>query len=306
MADPTTTNIVLAVPTRGSDVGTWDVPLNGDMTILDACFGAVTTKALTNVNIVFTTTESQANLLRFSGTLTNNIEVTIPAIIKGWSVENLCVGNFFVRLNTGAAAVCAPPGQIIDILSDGTSLKYRNLPPVGSYLDIASTTVPIWVSNSGVPPYLNCDGSTYSSTTYPALFAILGTTTLPDFRGRNRSYLNQGTSRITSAVSGIDGDTRFSAGGVQSVILDATQIPTITPTFTGIQQTITVNDTTNGLLSNSGIAGQVGNSANLGGRNGLPSVTFTPTGTISSFGGGLLHTNMQPTAIGGITMIRSA
>ena len=35
------------------------------------------------------------------------------------------------------------------------------------------------------PPtnYLVCDGSTYSSATYPSLFAVLGTTTLPDLRG---------------------------------------------------------------------------------------------------------------------------
>ena len=35
------------------------------------------------------------------------------------------------------------------------------------------------------PPtnYLVCDGSSFSEVTYPALYAVLGTTTLPDLRG---------------------------------------------------------------------------------------------------------------------------
>ena len=35
MADPLTTNRTLAVPTRGSDVGNWDVPLNNNANALD-------------------------------------------------------------------------------------------------------------------------------------------------------------------------------------------------------------------------------------------------------------------------------
>lgn len=31
--------------------------------------------------------------------------------------------------------------------------------------------------------WLICNGSTYSAVTYPLLFGLLGTTTLPDFRG---------------------------------------------------------------------------------------------------------------------------
>ena len=32
--------------------------------------------------------------------------------------------------------------------------------------------------------YLICDGSTFSAVTYPALFTVLGSTTLPDFRDK--------------------------------------------------------------------------------------------------------------------------
>lgn len=37
--------------------------------------------------------------------------------------------------------------------------------------------------------FLECDGSTFTSSTYPALTRILGGTTLPDIRGRVRADL---------------------------------------------------------------------------------------------------------------------
>ena len=42
----------------------------------------------------------------------------------------------------------------------------------------------MWPTTTAPSGYLICDGSTYSSVTYPALFNVLGTTTLPDFRGK--------------------------------------------------------------------------------------------------------------------------
>ena len=47
--------------------------------------------------------------------------------------------------------------------------------PIGSEIEYAGTTAPTG--------FLKCDGSTYSQTTYPELYAILGTTTLPNKSG---------------------------------------------------------------------------------------------------------------------------
>lgn len=38
-------------------------------------------------------------------------------------------------------------------------------------------------------PFLQCDGSAFTSSTYPALTRILGGATLPDVRGRVRADL---------------------------------------------------------------------------------------------------------------------
>ena len=45
--------------------------------------------------------------------------------------------------------------------------------------------------------------------------APLGSTTLPDSRGRTGFALNQGVARLTSAIS-LDGNTRFTGGGDQN------------------------------------------------------------------------------------------
>lgn len=311
MADPTTTNIVLAVPTRGSDVGTWDVPLNGDMTIIDACFGSVTTVALSNVTpVALSASQAQANVLRFTGTLTANVVVTIPSIIKGWIVENLCtVGIFgvFVQNASGGQQIGIPPGESIDVYSDGTNMKYRNFGRIGSYLDIGAPSTPSWIVSSTIPPYLNCDGSTFSAVTYPQLAALLGTTTLPDLRGRQRITLNQGTGRVTTANGGVDGNTRFASGGNPSLAISQPELPAIAPTFSGNPVTLQFAAGA-GVLISSGFTASIGGGASaLLGVVGTPSLPpYTPTGTISTLGSGTPHINMDPTCVGGITLIRAA
>ena len=42
----------------------------------------------------------------------------------------------------------------------------------------------MWPSTTIPSGYLLCNGASYNTTTYSALFAVLGTNVLPDFRGR--------------------------------------------------------------------------------------------------------------------------
>jgi len=41
----------------------------------------------------------------------------------------------------------------------------------------------MWPSTTIPSGYLLCDGSVYNTTTYAALYAVLGVNTVPDFRG---------------------------------------------------------------------------------------------------------------------------
>lgn len=304
----TTTNIGLSAPAHGANVDTWDVdPINNNSGILDAIFGSVTTKSLTNAPVTLSSTESQVNILRFTGTLGANVTITLGAIIKSWICENLTLGVFSVIIQGSPGTgnkVGLPPGSS-QIYWDGTNVGFVNLPPqIGAYEDFAGETVPAWVTACTVPPFLYADGSTFSAVTYPLLNKVLGGNTLPDTRGRLRATLDNSTNRITTAGSGIDGSTRFAAGGAQNVTLTALQMPVHTH---GITQSPHDHGVTGGTLGGSiqtGTDALGGNSPAFGGA-----IDITPANadiTINNAGGGDAHTNMPPTYIGGITMIRAA
>lgn len=248
MADPTTSNKLLAIPTRGSDSGVWDLPLNSNAAGLDGMLGGVTTIPLSVTTTILLSVpstgsvsptagpnQSQNSLIKFTGTLTGDVFVgfTLPGF---YIIHNQCtVGSFFVALapasGTGLTIGC-PPGRKTHVFFDGINMDYVDMPEVGSFMDMAVATTPSWMTVSAPAPWLVCDGNPgYSVNVYPALGALLGSTFggngittfgVPDLRARYRIPLdNQGSQgaagRITSAVSGINGTTIGAAGGNQGL-----------------------------------------------------------------------------------------
>jgi microcystin-dependent protein len=306
LADPTTANTSMSVPIRGSDVGTWDVPVNGNFNILDNMLGGVVSFSPTNAPITMTSAQAQAAIIRLTGTLTGNVAITMANINKFWSIDNQLtnsVSSFVVTFVStgGGSTIGAPPGTQ-DFYYDGTSLFYRNLGRVGEYWDHADTVVPSWVTACTKPPYLNCNGTTFSSATYPVLANTLGSNTLPDARGRFRAALNQTSSRILSSVGSLDGNTAYAAGGSQSITLATSQIPA---------HSHGVNDPTHvhgipGFVSNA-LSFSFAGSGSQGGQGTSENTNAAPTGiSIQNAGGGAAHANIPPSYIGGITMIRAA
>ena len=203
------------------------------MAAIDAMFSGFQIISLSNAGVSLTVpagftatpgagpTQSQNALIRFTGTLTGNVQVQFP--MPGfYIVENLCtVGAFVVTLaaESPGNVIGAPPGKKCHVFSDGTNMDYVNLPDVGVYWDMAASGVPAYISACTVPPWLNCNGGTFSAITYPQLAVLLGGTTLPDSRGQTRFTLNQGTGRITqSGGQGINGNTLLSIGGSQTML----------------------------------------------------------------------------------------
>lgn len=316
MVDPVTTNVRLAQPLHSSHTDDWDQPLNANAGIIDTCFGSVTTKSVSNIAINLTDQESQANILRFTGTLTGNIAVTLGAIIKTWTIENLAVGNFFIRLqgNPGTGNfVGLPPGSC-QVYWDGTNLSFVNLGKIGEYWDFAGSTFPVWLNACTIPPYLYCDGSAFSGVAYPLLAQILGGTTLPDARGRARFAFNAGTNRITSAGSGINGDVVLSAGGVQQQTIIQAHLPAVTfPNSLGVTRggSLSLSGASNGVINNQGIGGGAnvsggGGAYNIGVLTVVDTQTFGISGGVTSGGAGAAFAIMNPAYIGGIVMIRAA
>lgn len=309
MADPTTTNIKFYQPTRGSDVGTWDLPVNANAGAADSLAANVASVALANATLTVAPADgslwagpyqSQSALLRFSGALGGDITITLPR--SGfWLVQNLCSsgnGSFAVKLASAAPGnvICAPPFEIVKVFCDGTDVNYVDFDRVGSYLDLGASTVPVWITKCTVPPYLNCDGTTFSAVTYPWLNSLLGGNTLPDLRGRIRAALNQTTGRITSAVSGVDGNTILSTGGSQSHTLTIGEMPAHAHTDSGHQHTVPI-------FAN--VSGPGGGGNYAAGNVGTPTSTSISAANIQNTGGGTAHSILNPIAISGLTLIRA-
>lgn len=306
MASTYTPNIQLEEPARGDQVGVWDTSVNSNMTLVDLVVGAIATISLNNSPVVLSAAQFQSKTITFNSTLTGSCAITFPSTFtKSYEIQNLCTGSsaFVITLTTTAAGgqvICCPPGEIIECVNDGTNLKFKNLDRIGAYWDYAGSSVPAWVSGCTVPPYLNCDAGTFSATTYPTLAIILGSTTLPDSKGRVRAALDQGAARLSSAVAGFSPNTVGSAGGSQ--LLSA---HTHANTLTDLGHTHNVASPTNNVIAGSGNDGSAGalfaaGPVTSGGNNSTPmSITNVSAGTGTA-------ANVPPTYIGGLTLIRAA
>lgn len=320
MVSTFTPNINLEEPARGDYVGTWDTPVNANETLTDLVVGGATTIALNNSPVVLASAQFQCKTITFNSTLTGSVTITFPtSFIKSYEIYNTCTGSsaFTVTLQTtaaGAGYVCAPPGTICEVVNIAGQIRFKNLGMVGTYWDYAGSSVPAWVIGSNPVPYLNCDGTTFAAATFPQLAVILGSTTLPDSRGRSRYNLNQTTGRLTSSGAGIDGNTNLAAGGNNGVTLTASNIPSGV-TSVNAAQSITVATsagsnlaiTPNSVGSLSAAAGGAGivplslstwgSASTLTGSNSITVVSSNASQTVVA--------NAAPGYVGGITLIRA-
>jgi hypothetical protein len=301
MVSTFTPNIQLEEPARGDYVGTWDTPVNNNMSLIDLVVGGRTTISGAAGSVVLAAAQFQCKTITFNSTLLASITVTLPtSFTKSYEIYHTCTGSsaFLITLQTTAAGgqvVCASPGEIIEVINDGTNIRYKNLDRIGAYWDYAGSSVPAWVSGCTVPPYLPCDATTFSSATYPQLATILGSTTLPDRRGNTGYTLNQGTGRLTTALGGLDGETRGSLKTTQATI-GTSNLPAYTPTgtFTG-NAIANVGIVTGGSVTTGGAAQQFIGTAT------------TPSGTITMNAQGGVS-NVLPVGsatVTGIVMIRA-
>src|SRR6266478_6484864 len=166
MASTFTPNVNFEEPARGDDVGTWDTPVNNNMTIADLIVGGIATIGLNNANVVLSAAQFRSAGITFNSTLTGSVTITFPtSFTKAYKVRNLCTGSsaFTITLATTAAGgqvIGCPPGQPFECVNDGANIYFHNFgPPIGGYWDYAGSSNPAWNSVCTIAPYLNCDGS---------------------------------------------------------------------------------------------------------------------------------------------------
>jgi hypothetical protein len=117
-----TANKGLEQPANGSNVDTWDVPVNGNFGIIDEAFGGVVTLTQTSATHTLADTSYRNLILRSTATLTGNVRYNIPAAVGGeWIVQNSTTGNFTFTIGTTNGAgttVVIPQGQTELVYSD--------------------------------------------------------------------------------------------------------------------------------------------------------------------------------------------
>jgi hypothetical protein len=295
-------NLNIEEVARGGDVGTWDTPTNSNWTLMDSALGAITTISLNNANVVLNAGQFQSKQLTFNSTLTGSVTITFAtSFIKSYEIQHLCTGSsaFTITLETtatGGQVIAVPPGEIVDVVNDGTNLKFKNLGRVGTMVQIYASSMPNWVSACTVQPYLQCAAVQFSSATYPVLAMQLGSTTTPDLRGRVPYNVDGGAGRITGVIAGTlgtgGGDQNAQAHTHTASVSDPGHLHTTTTPVPGGGSTWETWNT-----------GSAGTSNGAAGPNTAAAVTGISVTNATALSGGAQ--NLPPLLVSGITMIRA-
>lgn len=141
MASSFTTNKSLEKPGNGDYVDTWNVPVNGDMDIIDQAFGGVTNLNATAGSATLTTSQYRSLIVNVSGAMSASVTYTIPNGVGGhWIIRNTTTdasgGPWTVTFASGGGgnSVTVERNSPIQIYSDGTNIRYavKDTNPGGS------------------------------------------------------------------------------------------------------------------------------------------------------------------------------
>jgi len=313
--------MALNIPATGDLPGAWGTTaVNANMQVLDGIIAgnqniSLTGSSATTLSIatgVIGTgsitpsagpVQSANRTIAFSGTLSSNCVVTMPRP-GSWIVKNGCtVGAFYLQMRaTGTGNLIGiPPGEFVEVVCDGTNMDFVGLGRIGTYTDLAVSSVPAWINACTLPPYLLCDGSTYAVSIAPTLAVMLGSTfggngitTFGVPNAGNKARVAIGTD-LTTLNCGINGAQIGATGGTttlqahthNAVVTDPGHVHTYSkagPTLTG---------------SFSGNAFSGLSTENTGTASTGITVANSTTGSGSSG-------NVQPTFVHGLTFIRAA
>lgn len=140
MTSSFTTNKDLEKPGNGDYVDTWNVPLNGDMTVLDyalgnaitfnATAGSQTLGSYNHTTKVLDTYSYIPLIINVANQMSANVTYTIPAGVGGqWIVYNTTTdssgGPWAVTFASGGGgtSVAVPRGSAVGIYSDGINIR---------------------------------------------------------------------------------------------------------------------------------------------------------------------------------------
>ena len=139
MASTYTTLLKTEQQADGENSGTWGQKANVVFVLLEEAMAGMETIAVTGGTKTLSDTQGVSNearnaILKFTGTLTSNSTVEIPARSKKYTVWNATNGAYTLTIGvSGGTAVTVPQGARLDVFTDGTDTyeTYSEMAKVG-------------------------------------------------------------------------------------------------------------------------------------------------------------------------------
>jgi hypothetical protein len=160
MVSSYTTNKNLEKPGNGDYVDTWNVPLNGDMNIIDAAFGGVTSINATGGSATLSTGQYQNLIIYISGAIAADTTFTIPSGVGGsWLIRNTTTDSVggpwsvIIASGGGGTSVACVRNKAVNIFSDGTNIREvsENLTTIGTVTSVDVSGGTTGLTTSGGP-----------------------------------------------------------------------------------------------------------------------------------------------------------
>lgn len=111
-------------------------------------YGITTISGLSGSSVTLSTLQASKDRIVLTGTLSSNINLTVPAWVKTWTFVNNCTGSFLVTVKTPAGlGVPLSAGQSATLVGDGTNILTDSLQPrLARFTSSGSFTVPAGVT----------------------------------------------------------------------------------------------------------------------------------------------------------------
>lgn len=280
----------------------------GNITMLDA-----TTTLVVGSGIV---DEARNAVLVLSGTLTANRNLIVPTVNKFYAVRNATAGGFSVVVKTSAGSGVTLANGLTQLMyCDGTNVVLAS-PPMNAATGDLAVAGNIFSNGSPVMPtgsiieyggataptgWLLCDGASLLRASYPALFAVIGTTygsvdintfNVPDRRdrvgvGAGSTYARGATGGATTSTTSADGAHNHT-GSTDGHALTTAQMPSHTHGITDPGHSHVVSPNVLRFGGTFNVQGGAGTSTD----GDTATANTTSTGiSINSEGGGQAHSH---------------
>lgn len=272
MVSSYTPNKNLEKPGNGDYVDTWNIPVNSDMSVIDAALGSVTSLNATSGSANLSVSNYQNMALNITGAMTANVTYTIPSGVGGsWIVRNATTdssgGPWYVTIASagGGSNVTVLRGKAAMIWSDGTNIRdvNENVPTIGTVTSVnvsggstGLTTSGGPITTSGTITIAGVLGVANGGTNVTSFGTGVGTALTANVTGSGGFVLAQGptVSNATIVTPTIDTPvinfaklnlptfTSGTAGVPSGNLIYTVTFPTADTTLIGANNTVTVTN----------------------------------------------------------------